>query len=44
MPNTTLGHLGPFPFRHCPECDQSWPVAAYRDYELCFKCREDSRS
>jgi hypothetical protein len=39
MPNTRLGHLGPFPWKHCPQCDKRWPLASYRDMELCFQCR-----
>ena len=39
--NTVLGNLGPFPFKICPQCERRWPLASYRDFELCFKCRHD---
>lgn len=38
-----LGDLGPFPFKDCPQCDESWPLASYRDREVCFKCLQHER-
>jgi len=33
-----LGHLGPFPFKDCPQCEKRWPLACFKDMELCFSC------
>jgi hypothetical protein len=38
MIEVNLGGLGPFPFKDCSNCDRCWPLAAYRGFELCFKC------
>jgi hypothetical protein len=33
-----LGNLGPFPFKDCPSCYESWPLASYRGDQTCFSC------
>jgi len=38
MTDPDLGGLGPFPFKNCPQCKKRWPLACYRDFELCFQC------
>ena len=38
-----LGGLGPFPFKNCPKCDRRWPLASYRNFDLCFKCMSSQK-
>ena len=38
MSDPDLGGLGPFPFKDCPGCEHRWPLASFRNNDLCFRC------